>query len=359
MKNKKLYKLEAIRGFAAIYVLLGHVFVSKLNFYGIDFSLFLRFGQEGVILFFIMSGFVIQYSFDKSKDKSFKNYFLKRFYRIYIPLIIVFIANYIVLIIEKHVFQPINIQELLGNLFMLQDLFGLKQNVICSPFLGNLPLWSLSYEWWFYMIFFFLRTKFKDNASNIVMILAVISTISYIFYPFFLNRLLMYLIIWWIGADLASLYLNRNNIDFKPIKLQISILLLCLGILILNIAINRTNIKHILGSSSIGMSPFLEFRHFLFTIVALFIAIIWNKYKWLGFSKTFGLFEPFAGISFGLYISHYFLIARAQYLNNYIENSIIRYIFYFMICFCFSYIIERIIYRKIHNVVFLKNKIIN
>jgi peptidoglycan/LPS O-acetylase OafA/YrhL len=351
MKNK-LEKLEAIRGFAAIYVMLGHVFINKVTFFGVNFSIIFRFGQEAVILFFLMSGFVIQYSFENSTNKSFSGFFLKRFFRIYIPLLCVFVANIIVVMIEQKSTIPINITELIGNFLMMQDVSSLKQNVICSPFMGNVPLWSLSYEWWFYMIFFFISVKFKKESSKIVLLISLLSVISYLFLPNFINRLLMYLLIWWIGADMAKLYIEKKKITFGSLKYQLLSLTVFIGILTLNIFINRTHIQNDLGISGIGISPFLELRHFLFALIAIVISIIWSRYKWIWFSKTFGLFEPFAGISFGLYISHYFLIVNAKYLDQYIINVTLRYIFYFIICFGFSYLVEKIIYEKLRVNIF-------
>lgn len=93
-EKKRLEKLEAIRGFAAIYVVFYHLFASGIVIFGVNLSFLFRFGQEAVILFFLLSGFVIYHSFIKSKDHSnFKVFFWKRFLRIYIPLIIVFFSK--------------------------------------------------------------------------------------------------------------------------------------------------------------------------------------------------------------------------------------------------------------------------
>lgn len=85
--EKKLNVLEAVRGAAALYVFLVHFifmyFIDRTSIFSILFS----FGQEAVILFFLMSGFVIQYSYIKNKS-NFKTYFKKRFFRIY-PLFLI------------------------------------------------------------------------------------------------------------------------------------------------------------------------------------------------------------------------------------------------------------------------------
>ena len=72
---KKLTKLEAIRGFASVYVVLHHVFGKGLIIAGKDFSFLFRFGQESVILFFLLSGFVIQYYSAFRKTKVFVHFY--------------------------------------------------------------------------------------------------------------------------------------------------------------------------------------------------------------------------------------------------------------------------------------------
>ncbi|NJN20097.1 MAG: succinyl transferase OpgC [Leptolyngbya sp. RL_3_1] len=67
----KLWRLEAIRGLAALYIVVSHVLGNEY--------FFLRFGQEAVMIFFMMSGFVIEYSFQNSRYQNFKSYFKKRF----------------------------------------------------------------------------------------------------------------------------------------------------------------------------------------------------------------------------------------------------------------------------------------
>jgi len=179
MKNK-LTKLDAIRGFTALYVVFHHSFFSE-NFIIANYNLsfLFKFGQEAVIVFFLISGFVIGYSFENSENKSFWSYFQKRFYRIYIPLCIIMITQYTILSVENGMLINPQWLQLSGNIFMLQDVATLKPNVICSPYLGNYPLWSLSYEWWFYMSFYMVYKmtskiqylKLQRTSANIALAL--------------------------------------------------------------------------------------------------------------------------------------------------------------------------------------------
>jgi len=344
----KFRKIEALRGFAAVYVVLHHTLSANLSILGIDFSLLFSFGQEAVILFFVLSGFVIQYTFNYSSDKSFKRFFQKRFLRIYIPLAIVFIAHYTILSIEAGATPTFEFWTLVGNFLMLQDISILKPNVICNPFLGNSPLWSLSYEWWFYMLFFLFIKFFKKKASIIAYTVGTIATLTYFVYPFFVNRIFLYFVIFWIGADIAKLHIQHKELTIKAMKWPIAFLTFITILFLLNLKWENIG-------DQFGISPFVEFRHFLFAFVFILLAIVWKHLNWVGFKNTIGLFEIFAPISFGIYISHWFLISEAQYLQQVIANEYVVYFFYTLICIIFSYLLERIIYVRIKRWFFSKH----
>ena len=332
--NNKLVKIEAVRGAAALYVVLHHT-IHEFWLFNLNLSFLFRFG----------SGFVIEYSYSKSKDKSFKTYFLKRFLRIYIPLFCVFFAHFLTLSLNQSV--KIDWIVLLGNIFMLQDISSLKPNVIVPTFLGNSPLWSLSYEWWFYMLYFPIVTFFKNKSSMVVYIISILAAFTYIIYPNFFNRELMYFTIWWSGVEIAKLYNTQKEININNLSSVFISLVLITLILTFNAYINYNN-------SKIGTSPLLEVRHFGFSMTAIFVALVWKKLKWVGFSSILGVFAYFAPISYGIYITHYFLISSATYLDTIIDNNIIRYSIYFLICLGFSYLIEKTIYTQVAKLVFKK-----
>ena len=351
--TNKLIKLESLRGFAALYVVLYHLFGSGLILFGLNFTFLFKFGQEAVILFFILSGFVINYSFEKSKDKSFKLYFSKRFFRIFIPLIIVFITNYLLLSLNNKDWVTVDWKNLIGNLFMLQDISISKPAVLFDSFLDNLPLWSLSYEWWFYILFFIFFKIFKKDISLKVYIITIFAAITYLIVPNFINREVMYLSIWWMGGDISRLYAKKKEINFTNLKFPIITIFIITIILLFNIYIqNKLDLSKLSGLFC--FHPWAEFRHFFTTLIIISVALIWKKLKWFGFDYTFGFFKIFAPISFVLYISHYFLIISAKYLNPFIENFILRTITYFIICIIFSYVVEMIIYVKLNKLIMNK-----
>ncbi|MBX9888383.1 MAG: acyltransferase [Flavobacteriaceae bacterium] len=333
----KLYKLDAVRGFAAVYVVFHHLFASGIKVLNVDFSLLFRFGQEAVILFFVLSGFVIYYSYNNQNNISLSLFFKKRFLRIYVPVILVFVANYGLLCYNEGGFVDFSIKELIGNLFMLQDLIDKRPNVLVAPFLGNIPLWSLSYEWYFYFIFFFVHKKL-NNSSITVYGIGIAAAVFYSFLPNFIFRELMYFSIWWVGVDFAKLYLRGEKINFLNVRSMLfAIFAICL-VLFFTI-INKGALGDVYKEGGIGEYPWIEFRHFLFTFLLIIIIVLWKKIKWFGFDFLVKPFMYVAPISFGIYISHWFLVYTATYFS-FIENTNVRLIAYMLVCVLFSYLIE-------------------
>jgi peptidoglycan/LPS O-acetylase OafA/YrhL len=347
MQYKKLEKLEAIRGFCALYVMLFHLLPQKIFLLGINVGFFFRFGSEAVIMFFILSGFVIKYTWEKSEDKSFKNYFLKRFMRIYIPLFFIFLLAYVIKSYTEGGLANPEWSTLFGNIFMLQDIVSLKPNVISGVYMGNGVLWSLSYEWWFYILFFVFSKKIKSSKLNIwVPVITIVAALSYLIYPFFLNRILMYFAIWWTGVRFADTYIKGERYTFKSIKVYAYILVAIITILGLNFYMNFKYTK--IYDYPLVAFPFIELRNFVFALFAMIAGIIWNKLNWFGFNKIFGAFKYLAPFSYGIYISHHYLVIEATYLD-FINNKIIEYGTYIIIMFIFSYLLEVVVYTKIKN----------
>ena len=320
----RLEKLEALRGFAALYVVLHHTISGNTTFNGIQIGLALRFGQEAVILFFLLSGFVINYSFRTKPDKSFKTYFSKRFFRIYIPLIIAFIVGYLSESYNAGTLLNPQFQYLVSNLLMLQDWHKVKPNVLATPYMENNPLWSLSYEWWFYMLYFPLVSYVRNRVTRdfTIVTVCIVAAISYVYFPNFITRLLMYLIIWWAGVQLSDLFIDQ------ALTLKRAILL-TLGVPIITCVLFLSVAEHKIsgGNLTLGFHPFLEFRHLASAVVMITIELFWHRTRWRGFNTIFKPFLWLAPISYVIYISHIHIMAKATYLdwtdNVYIEWLVI------------------------------------
>ena len=88
INTHRIFEIECLRGFAALYVVLFHVLRPEIQAYSYVLSIPFRFGQEAVILFFLLSGFSINYSWSKREEKSFPIFAKDRLVRI-MPIFLV------------------------------------------------------------------------------------------------------------------------------------------------------------------------------------------------------------------------------------------------------------------------------
>lgn len=314
--DKKLHlaKLDAIRGFAAFYVVIHHFFQSTHLLPKSIEKIFFSFGQEAVILFFLLSGFVIYLSSHRISKGSFRSYFIKRFRRIYFPFIVAIALSAVIFLLNGSFDKYFSWRELFGNLFLLQDFSTLKPGIWVRPFLGNLPLWSLSYEWWFYMMFYPLYRILPRDPRRIYLVLFV-SMLAYTGYttaPNYAALVLSYFIIWWAGVESAAVFLKDEKFTFQNTKhILLSLFLMMLFTII-----------PVLGADNIrfGYYPFLMFRHFFTAFAVVGIGLLWYQIKLKNFDRIFGIFTGLAPISYGLYIFHYPILIQwkpEDYISNF------------------------------------------
>jgi peptidoglycan/LPS O-acetylase OafA/YrhL len=181
MKKSTFVYLDMARGLAALAVMLEHirsfVFVPYSQLAVHDPLNFLiwsgtSLGHQAVTLFFALSGFFIARSViedDQLRGFEWRTYLIKRLTRLWVVLIPCLVltlffdkfseyiagddfysgklfATYIVGPMLQDGGAHYDVLTLLGNFFFLQSIF-------VHVFGSNGPLWSLSYEFWYYMMF--------------------------------------------------------------------------------------------------------------------------------------------------------------------------------------------------------------
>jgi len=100
----------------------------------------------------------------------------------------------------------LELTTLIGNLTFLMPIY-------VPPFGSDAPLWSLSYEWWFYCLYPLLYLLWIRSQILVCVVVGVsavylstmISNVSLLF-----AAVLGYLPIWWMGAMLADVYASRS-----------------------------------------------------------------------------------------------------------------------------------------------------
>jgi peptidoglycan/LPS O-acetylase OafA/YrhL len=247
--------LDLIRGLAAIAVLISHL----RNIFFVDYGdlpsrlkgallatvyFTTDLGHQAVIVFFVLSGFLIGGSVIKTTVDnrwSWRSYLINRGTRLYVVLIPALLLGLVLdragmalsgrgiyggylhnHVIEFPVAERTSITILLGNALFLQG-------ILVKPFGSNAALWSLSYEFWYYILFPFLicmvfsaerSVRLSSVGATALILVAVGKDIS------------LYLLVWLCGAIL-------NLFPRQSMHLRRSTILACLGVFVLGLIEGR------------------------------------------------------------------------------------------------------------------------
>lgn len=172
-KPLSLY-LDLVRLLAAVIVMVYHFAYARFSGGGLQFIRDSHIGSDAVITFFVLSGFVIAYV-TASHDKEIKTYLINRLSRLWsvvIPaLILTIVADQLGRAINPAAYDgwwyqaDSPIIRILANVLFVNEIWF----ETIRPF-TNGPFWSLSYEFWYYVIFgalFYFR-----GALRIALVLA-------------------------------------------------------------------------------------------------------------------------------------------------------------------------------------------
>ncbi|QDY44763.1 acyltransferase [Planococcus glaciei] len=116
---RRYESLDSIRGIAALAVVFSHMFIVFPAFYSalslqqnnqliVDLLAFtplhlLWSGHEAVVLFFILSGFVLSLPYLNNRKLVYTNYIVQRVFRIYIPYIVIILFS---IILQSFLYTP-------------------------------------------------------------------------------------------------------------------------------------------------------------------------------------------------------------------------------------------------------------
>jgi peptidoglycan/LPS O-acetylase OafA/YrhL len=185
--HKYLSNLTPLRGIAAIWVVVYHFSEIVAKFVSAGTTHFLSKGYLMVDLFFIMSGFIISHVYERSFQNNiqsipFRRYIVARFARIY-PLHLFTLLLLIFLATIGGSWNPVQDPAAIPTNILLLHSFGIHK-----IFTWNVPSWSISAEWWAYMVFPFLVIFLNQNKRLAIAILGLFVVLSYIAIMFWLTR---------------------------------------------------------------------------------------------------------------------------------------------------------------------------
>lgn len=202
--------------------------------------------------------------------------------------------------------------------------------------MSNLPLWSLTYIWWYYLLIGLFKKFIGDGKKLLVVffLIAILGEVTYKLCPTVLSLILIYSFILATGSYVCWCILyNKFNL-----KRVIGIA----GAYIALMAIHALLFRNDFMSFSLSMHfqyPFCEIRHFgVATLVIVMIYIIKRCHLTRYFEIVFKPFGIVASFSYALYIIHFNLrkplmsidIGINSYLQLFCAILIICVIAYFM-----------------------------
>ena len=223
--NNRIQALDGLRGIAALVVVLYHYFFRYNELYGYDglnSSLF-SWGHYGVELFFLISGFVIYFSANRSQV-TVKSFAISRFFRLYPTYWVCLIVTFSVVSIFGLEGREVELKTAIINIVMFQNYLGIKS--------VDGVYWTLAVELNFY--FWIALALWRGQLSNLVYIFSFICLISI----FTLNAELLYLkvfntvfFLYYLPFFVVgmSVYLIQSKLDLKQglLGILVSVFTLC------------------------------------------------------------------------------------------------------------------------------------
>ena len=173
-KHFSLY-LDLVRFLAAVLVVVSHF--GQHGIVSASAQLFWpQLGRESVIVFFVLSGFVIAYT-SVEKAATLHQYVVARCARIYSVVLPVLLATIVAALVTTFVFN----QPVIGSYQFNKPYIYLPLHVLFAGELWNLsetppwlaPYWSLGFEVWYYILFgvlFYARGKVRLLLAAVILL---------------------------------------------------------------------------------------------------------------------------------------------------------------------------------------------
>ncbi len=196
--------LDCTRFLASVLVVIAHfiqhgIFSNSLSYYIPEL------GREAVMIFFVLSGYVIAYTCDFKKP-SLSEYAIARAARIYSVAFPVLIASFLTIYLSSHISGIEYYQVSKAYLYIpfhsifLGEIWNLSEK---PPWLE--PYWSLSYEVWYYI--FFASIYFFSGFKRVI-----IGTVVF----FILGHKLWLLLPVWLSG--VALYKYQEKISLSVLS---------------------------------------------------------------------------------------------------------------------------------------------
>lgn len=338
--NNHLHGLDALRFLAAMVVLINHArndfFVAygdlEPQLQGVSTILFYtlsRFAHEAVLVFFVLSGFLVGgRGLEKIINGNFnvKSYSIDRAVRIGIPLVTATILFYFASLILGFGFNWITA---LGNLLSLQG--------VCVESLVS-PYWSLSYEVWFYILLAAIFLCVKRRMGGVILFVICAATLSVLE--------TRYTLIWFIGAIFWVVKTRKYNNYLKWFYFCITVALCFVNLSLTNS--NAVSVSIPFNKGVVEVMIAMSIGLYIKQLTQTPLPTHGITYKLYRIASKF--FHEAANFSYTLYLSHrivfLFLFEYLfTYKNQFTTRNFLLYILLMLItllvCYGLYFISER------------------
>ncbi len=330
LSHENIRLFLGVRGFACLCVILFHLTdpptIKNYPFLGLISFLrsppFIEYGYRWVHMFFVLSGFVFTLGYLSGNPFS---YLKNRFLRIFPLHWLILILYCLHISIDLNRFSG---ESLVHQIFLTQSWF---------PRYGltwNYPAWTLSSEWFLYIVFsLIVFLKKKEFINKKILLYFLITSITYLnFFP--LNNIGIFRV-YLIDEDLKAFFIGvalALLLDYKWFQ------------------------KIISNKFIFWLSCFLIY--FLFKILwfetltfafGLLIVAVFGNFGWIQKTITSKILDSIGLISFSLYMWHIYILEK---LTPYLEGvmPISKVTIYFLVLLIVGYLsywlFEKILYQK-------------
>jgi peptidoglycan/LPS O-acetylase OafA/YrhL len=340
--------LDGVRGIAALMVIWFHFFTLPIikNYDASWLPSAIKvadFGQTGVSLFFVLSGFLITRILlnSKNQDNFFSNFYIRRALRIF-PLYYFFLFIFFYL---QPLFSGLNITPFVDQFYSLIYLQNFASTFNWQHNKGPGHFWSLAVEEHFYL--FWPLIIYYFNIRNTVVIIVSIILVTFIVKMLMLNNGYFIGYFTFTRIDQLAIGAILALIERRPIKkqVQVFVFLFFTATIFVGVLIFYLNDRMLIAKELLKY-PVLAF--FYFSIIGLLISI--KKNNFINQLLTTKYFSYSGKISYGLYVYHPLAISLVAH-KLLTGNIFVDFIF----CFFVTYIFASLSYYLI-EVRFLKLK---
>ena len=294
--------LDLIRGVSAQIVVIGH----GISFFGIFNFLhephFPWMQNIAVLIFFLLSGFLISYSTVSKAHAGgyrYSHYFADRFSRIFTAFIPAILFVLVIDLVSQAVSEEaygymdaFNLKTFVGNILMLQEYPLIKHSTYKITSFGSArPFWTLAIEWWIYLSFgYLLLVIFKSQKVSIpsFLILLFLSVV-----PIYNLAMSTGLTVFWMFGLLVYVLSTLNILCNVHSNIKIMFFFIFCGLGIIR--------------SYLIMNAYDAIFAFLLAIALWLIIDIYTVRKFSG--RWTKIIRYNASISYTLYLIHYSILS--------------------------------------------------